>query len=239
MGVTNDDDGHLGIAALVDAMRRGVMYEGQVHPPQGASHARAYTLPAITGALNITLGEVTLQAHAVVKHPSPDVMLGASIVLLGEKVTDGEIVEAVALSWAGLVRELERDPNLMLRFDPRQLEEIIAAAYHADGFEVVLTPRSGDLGRDVIATKPGRYSVRFLDQVKRYKPGTVVTADEVRAMYGVLALDQRASKAYITTTSSFAPGTAAEFRAAIPTRLDLRDGQEVQRWMRELGGRQP
>jgi len=46
-------------------------------------------------------------------------------------------------------------------------EEIIAGAYKKAGFdEVTLTPRSGDLGRDVIAIKKGLGSVRVIDQVK-------------------------------------------------------------------------
>ena len=41
----------------------------------------------------------------------------------------------------------------------------VAAAYQAAGFdEVTLTPRSADGGRDVIAVRRGRYSVRLLDQ---------------------------------------------------------------------------
>jgi restriction system protein len=44
--------------------------------------------------------------------------------------------------------------------------------------------QSGDGGRDIIATKIGIGSIRFYDQVKAYKPGHIVTADEVRSVYG-------------------------------------------------------
>src|SRR5207249_1009544 len=85
-------------------------------------------------------------------------------------------------------------------------EEIIAAAYQAAGFdEVTLTPRSADGGRDVIAVRRGRYSVRLLDQVKAYGPNHLVTADEVRSLMGVLSSDRGASKGVLTTTSDFAP----------------------------------
>jgi restriction system protein len=58
-------------------------------------------------------------------------------------------------------------------------KEIIAGAYHRSGFdEVILTPRSGDHGRDVIAIKKGIGSIRVIDQVKAYKPGHLVTAVE-------------------------------------------------------------
>jgi hypothetical protein len=35
------------------------------------------------------------------------------------------------------------------------------------GFEVILTPRAADKGRDVIATRRGVGSIRFFDQVRR------------------------------------------------------------------------
>ncbi len=166
----------------------------------------------------------------------PKILLG-SVVTLGDRVSDGEVVEAVTIPWCHLARELKQDPSLLFKFDPRKLEELIAAAYYEEGFEVILTPRSGDGGKDVIATKPGRFSIRVLDQVKRYKPGHLVTAEEVRAMLGVLARDPKASKAYVTTTADFAPGVRNAFADTIPTRLDLRNGEMIQEWVQELAHR--
>ncbi len=198
-----------------------------------------HRMPVITGELNATMGEMTLEAHGHVEDPSDEVLIGMNILELGERVPDGEFVEAVTIPWASLARALGREPNLLYRFDARRFEEIVAAAYEEEGTfdEVILTSRSGDLGRDVIAIRHGRFSIRVLDQVKRYRPGTIVTADEVRSMYGVLAMDQKASKAYVTTTASFAPGVAAEFASVTPTRLDLRDGNALREWMLELARR--
>jgi len=56
-------------------------------------------------------------------------------------------------------------------------------------------------------------------------------------MYGVLTFDQGASKAYVTTTAVFAPGVPQEFAAAIPTRLDLRDGEALREWLTALARR--
>ena len=107
----------------------------------------------------------------------------------------------------------------------RYFEEMVAASYEVAGFDkVILTPRSGDLGRDVIATRNGFYSVRVLDQAKRYSPGNLVPAKDVRELYGVLMKDQKASKGLVTTTSDFAPGVAAEFADLMPTRLELING---------------
>jgi hypothetical protein len=89
----------------------------------------------------------------------------------------------------------------------------------------ILTPRSGDLGRDVIAIREGFGSVKFIEQVKDYKPGHIVTADEVRALIGVLSSERDATKAVFTTTSGFAPRLSQDklTKPYIPYRLELLD----------------
>ena len=69
--------------------------------------------------------------------------------------------------------------------------------------EVILTPRSGDHGSDIIASKPGIGSIRIIDQVKAYSDRHRVSADEVRSILGVLSADLNVSKGIITTTSMF------------------------------------
>ena len=163
-----------------------------------------------------------------------DVLLQAAVLSLGSKTTDGQLVEAVAIPWVEIIRQLERDPEFLFKIPWRTLEEIVAGAYTQAGWpDVVLIPRSGDRGRDVIATKPGVLSVRVVDQIKAYRKGHVVTADEVRSMLGVLQTDQNVSKGLVTTTSRFAPGieTDSGLRAFMPFRLELKDGQELSRWL--------
>jgi restriction system protein len=165
-----------------------------------------------------------------------EVLLGLQVIIEDKQpVPEGELIKAVSVPWAALIREVQRDPNFLRQIDWRKMEELIAAAYHDEKeYEVTLTPRSGDRGRDVIAQRKGRFSVRFLDQVKAFGPGYVVKANDVRAMYGVLSLDQGASKAYITTTSDFAPDIENEFRNVIPGRLELRNGKKIVEWFAHL-----
>ena len=120
------------------------------------------------------------------------------------------------------------------------MEELIAEAYERDGYkDVILTPHSADKGRDVIvsATLPGIGTIKIVDQVKRYAARRKVTADDVRALYGVVSLDQSVSKGIVTTTSDFAPGIQAELGALMPTRLELKNGTALKEWLRELNSR--
>jgi restriction system protein len=157
----------------------------------------------------------------------PDLLLQASVVTFGGSVADGQLVTGLAIPWKEIVRQIERDPAFMHRVPWRKWEEILAGAYEREGWtEVILTPRSGDRGRDIIATRPGVGSIRIIDQMKAYKPGHLVTADDVRSMLGVLQTERNVSKGVVTTTSGFAPGILQDenIKAFIPYRLALVDG---------------
>jgi restriction system protein len=165
----------------------------------------------------------------------------AAVIVPGDKTAEGTLIEAVALPWFEIVKMLERDPDFRFRLNWRKWEEIIGGAYVQAGFDsVTVTPRSGDGGRDIIATKDGVGSIRIIDQVKAYSPHHVVTAEEVRAMFGVLSADPQSSKAVVTTTSTFAPGVKddALLKQYMPYRLELKSGAELIKWLRELAGRQ-
>jgi len=167
----------------------------------------------------------------------PEVLLQAAVVVFGDRTNEGQLIREVAIPWFEIIRQLERDLEFMFKIPPRKLEEIIAGAYERAGFpEVILTPRSGDRGRDVIATKPGIGSIRIVDQVKAYKRSHRVTADEVRSVLGVLQVDRNVSKGVITTTSQFAPGILQDedLKAFVPYRLELKDGSQLVQWLKTL-----
>ena len=164
-----------------------------------------------------------------------DLML-QTVVVAGDKTTEGRLIEAVAFPWFHIIDLLVRDPTIVHQIPSYKWEELIAGAYTLFGFdEVTLTPRSGDHGRDVIAIKKGFGSVRVIDQVKAFKPGHLVTANDVRALIGVLHWDG-ASKAYLTTTSDFAPRirTDPSITSFMPSRLELVNGKKLLMTLEEL-----
>ena len=177
----------------------------------------------------------TLQRNVPPPEAMPGLLIQATIITLGDKTTAGQLVEAVAIPWFEIVRELERNPKFIHEFDWRKVEELIAGAYKREGWpQVELTPRSGDKGRDVIATKPGFGSIRIFDQVKAYGPGHNVPANDVRALLGVLEREQNVSKGIVTTTSTFAPGVEEEMKRFMPHRLELRADSQLVEWLKGL-----
>ena len=179
-----------------------------------------------------------LPAIRAARETPPAVTLKA-ILELGSATDEGRLVQAVSVPWFEIMRMIEKDPDAIYEIDPFTWEEIIAGAYKEAGFdEVILTPRSSDKGRDVIATKTGVGSVRFFDQVKAYRPGHLVTAEEVRAMIGVVTAAGNVSKGIVTTTSEFAPRLRedAYIKTLLPYRLELKPRDELLSWLASLSG---
>lgn len=201
---------------------------GPIPPcPTCGSERRTIHAPVVGVRLSLNAGAATASAFGVIQLPKTPTIFLQSVIQCGERNKDGDPVIAVLPAWKIIAKMLEQNPDDIYKIGDRKWEEIIAGAYESAGFQVVLTPRSGDLGRDVIATKHGMWSVRILDQVKAYGPARPVDANDVRAMYGVLSRDQNASKAVVTTTSFFAPGILKEFSEMIPHRLELVNGKEL------------
>jgi restriction system protein len=166
----------------------------------------------------------------------PTILLQSTIVVPIGVVPEGQIVVASRVPLRAIAAAIRKDAGFLRHFSKhhREFEEFLAAAYSDAGFdEVVLTPRSNDEGRDLIAIRRGVCEVRILGQAKAYAPGHRVTRANVDEMLGVMSRDPNATKAVIVTTSEFAPGIAeiASMQLLIPTRLELVDGEALPRWL--------
>lgn len=195
--------------------------------PKCGSTARTISVSVLDSVS--VLENVSLSATGTVMDSVPLFSFGA-IVTFERNVPNGQVIRLIDPIYFYLIEAIKKDPQIIYQIDPRKWEEIIAAAYDRAGFdEVILTPRSGDLGRDVIAIKKGFGTVKFIEQVKAYNPGHLVTADEVRALLGVLYAEQDASKAIFSTTSSFAPKIEEDrlIQPFLPYRLELVDREKL------------
>lgn len=197
---------------------------------------------ALTALLSTPLASTASSDHSFNDGGPPlhspaasSLVLDSGIVAL-ERTDQGPIICADQVQFARIAYALQRDPDIAHQIHWRTWEELVAAAYDLDGFEVVLTPRSNDGGRDVIATRPGSVPVRVFDQVKAFSPGRLVSAHDVFALVGVLSAEPNVSKAIITTTTDFAPGVYRDVRLQqyVPYRLDLRPRPSLLSWIGKL-----
>lgn len=168
-------------------------------------------------------------------HTKPTLVV-SSLIIPETQTNEGLLVKSTSAIWLEVAREFAKDWSRAMDLSPRQWEEMVAGAYERSGYKVVLTPSSGDFGRDIIASTTGIGSVRILGSVKAYKPGHLVDADAVRSLIGVVTNDRQASKGIITTTSDFAPRIQNDPSIApmLPTRLELMNGEKLQSWLTQL-----
>jgi restriction system protein len=230
-------------AACGKPIKKGVRYFRHEPHPMARRHRGATTKHLCTVCVTghqpwdlVSTMQMRLPFVAVLDH-LPGMLLQTAVVQLGEKTEEGHIVQAVALAWFEIITQVSKNPDFLSQVRWRKLEEIIAGAYEKEGWdEVILTPPSSDGGRDVIAVKKGICRIRIIDQVKAYAPGQRVSANDVRALIGVLASDQNVSKGFVTTTAEFAPKIYDDpsINQFIPYRLELRDGDHVRNWLLQV-----
>jgi restriction system protein len=130
-----------------------------------------------------------------------------------------------------LIAYLAANPERLYDLDPRRFEELVAELYRRRGFEVTLTPASGDEGVDVYVVRHDEMGqTLWVVQAKRYAARHPIGAGVVRELYGTVAA-KNASAGVLVTTSFFQPG-AERFEKEFRYRLSLRDYLDLQDMLR-------
>lgn len=161
----------------------------------------------------------------------------SSVIIPESKTTEGVLIRSTTVLWTEIVQKLGQNWEKAFEIDSTTWEEIIAGAFTKEGYdEVTLTPRTGDHGRDVIAIRKGVGSIKVIGSVKAYHPGLIVSYDHVRSLLGVMMGERDTSKGIITTTSDFPPKIMEDPFIApfVPYRLELINGEKLQKWLKEL-----
>ena len=200
--------------------------------PLNTAPLRALNLAPGAGQYTITGIPAVLQVH-----PSMPSLTTTSLIIPAGNTSSGILVGSTQALWRSIANTLRGDWSIAYQIPPDRWEEIVAGAFKNDGYdEVILTPRSGDHGRDVIAIKHGVGCIKILGSVKAYAPGHNVSYDAVRALMGVIASERDTSKGIITTTSNFPPLIESDPLIAplLPTRLELINGEKLQKWLGDL-----
>jgi len=145
------------------------------------------------------------------------------------------IIEVVSFVDRALVERLQHFPDDLRVIDRRRFEELIAELFSGFGYEVELTQRTRDGGKDIIAIKRRTVNVKFLVECKRPDPGNPIGIAPVRELYGV-KVDDGASKAILATTSYFTHD-AKLFSEKHRWELELRDFEAIKGWIAEYLGK--
>jgi restriction system protein len=127
-----------------------------------------------------------------------------------------------------------RHPDQMRLIPPRRFEELVAAIFKNNGFDVTLTPETRDGGIHIFAVQKNVLGgdLLHLIECKRYTANNKVGIGVVQRLVGVV--DQhRANRGIIVTTSSFTEN-ADEVRRMMPHKLAFGPYTDLTRWIEEI-----
>jgi restriction system protein len=127
-----------------------------------------------------------------------------------------------------------RHPDQMRLMPPRKFEELVAAIFKNNGFDVTLTPETRDGGIDIFAVQKNFFGGDLLHLVecKRYAAANKVGIGVVQRLAGVV--DQyRANCGIIVTTSSFTED-AEEVRRMMPHKLAFGPFTDLSQWIAKI-----
>lgn len=211
---------------LAERNRKNILTRADVLSIKENNYAR---LKPVTGEI--------IQVPTQLAQPKSPSLTTAALIVPRRRVETGTLVKSVSFVWHELAEALSEDWSRAYDLPADKLEELVAGAFQKDGFDqVILTPRSNDHGRDIIATKRGVGCVKIIGSVKRYAARNMVRYDDVRALVGVLHGDQSSSKGMLITTSGFPKRILDDpfIKPFIPTRLELVNGAGLLAWIDRL-----
>lgn len=128
-----------------------------------------------------------------------------------------------------------RDPKELHNLSPGQFEEFIADILSKLGFKnIVLTPRSSDGGKDVIASnKVNGIPMSFYFECKKYAKGNKIQLNTLRAPLGTVAHSSNETNiGVLVTTSTFTKGCRDLILSEC--RLDGKDYDGILGWIDEI-----
>ncbi|WP_255080783.1 restriction endonuclease [Lacihabitans sp. CCS-44] len=131
-----------------------------------------------------------------------------------------------------LIAYLAKHPEYLSKLHHRKFEELIAEIIRSKGFDVTLTPKTRDGGKDIIALYKSPFGHQmFIVECKKYGDDNKVGVELVRGLYGV-KVAERYNQAILVTTSTFTKG-AKEFVKPLNFELELKDYNDISNWCKE------
>ena len=152
------------------------------------------------------------------------------LIQLATSLEEVQVVNAASR----LLDEAKIGLEQLLQLSPRQFEEIVGEIFDRFGYQVELTRRTRDGGRDIVAIKRVEICSRILIECKRYSPDHHVGIRIVRELYGIKN-HEGVTKAFLATTSTFTQ-PAGIFLGAHKWELEGRDYHGILDWIRLVKG---
>ena len=146
-----------------------------------------------------------------------------------------EIRVAVKRLNAELILELGKQPEAMYELSSGTFEELVAELLEDMGYDVKLTPRTRDGGRDIIAVfKLPHADILTIVDCKHFAKHRKIGPDIVQRLLWVADRNDKASQAMLVTTSSFTSGSKI-IEKEYKWKLSLKDFNDIKVWLSQYG----
>jgi restriction system protein len=136
-----------------------------------------------------------------------------------------------------LITALKSSPESLREITSREFEEVVAEIFRSKGFEVELTKKTRDGGKDIIAisTDALGFKSKYFIECKRYGENNTIGVEIVRNLYGVINTKDGPNKTILATTSFFTPDAHKFIKNEIASQWDmsLADYNDLLRWLKE------
>jgi hypothetical protein len=146
------------------------------------------------------------------------------------KIGGKTIVECSGIVGQQFVGFFHKYPQELKIINRRRFEELVAELFGGFGYEVELTKRTHDGGRDIIAIKRSEVQVKYLIECKSPDPGGYVSVRPVRELLGVKT-DECARKAILATTAYFSKEARLLYEKH-QWELELKEYEDLKEWIR-------
>lgn len=113
--------------------------------------------------------------------------------------TDSQVLLDARAIMSEIIRKIKENPTHLKQIDHRKFEELVAYLFEIMGYEVELTKKTRDGGRDIVAVRNEMFMQKYLVECKHW-PNRTIGVSPIRELYGV-KIDEGATKAVIATTS--------------------------------------
>lgn len=135
-----------------------------------------------------------------------------------------------------LIKLIQEDSSYIYRISTREFEEIIAEIFRDQGYQVTLTKRTRDGGKDIIAIHKNFLGLEtcYFIECKRHALDSKVDVGIVREVYGVHSTRNGPNKSIIAATSTFTPDAIKFVNYDLRSRwdMDLKDINDILQWIR-------
>ena len=181
-----------------------------------------------------TISRVEARAIRKLQQPSRARQLADCIPAHSFAIPDSNVIEVVKTCDEEILKYVAKHPDLMHHLKPDAFERIIAEIMKSAGWEVELTQRTRDGGRDIIAVRTDCLGIptKYIVECKRYASDNPVRVELVRALFGV-KIAEEADHAILATTSRFTPDAVKFLELPHVWNLHLKGFEEITGWVRQ------